>query len=67
MKLNEVSIMADKPIPIDENDMLTESCPHGGKHALVYNSDTKMLECCKCGKSIWSKHYYDKQPPCEPC
>lgn len=43
--------------------MTNEPCPCGGKHLLVYNSDTKMLECDKCGKSIWSKRYYDKQPP----
>lgn len=53
----------EKPIPIDDNDMTNEPCPCGGKHSLVYNSDTKMLESDKCGKSIWSKHYYDKQPP----
>lgn len=57
--------MNDKPISIEENDMATEQCPCGGQHTLVYNSDTKMLECSKCGKSIWSKHYYDKQPPCD--
>ena len=56
--------MSDKPISIEDNDMATEKCPCGGLHTLVYNSDTKMLECAKCGKSIWSKRYYDKQPPC---
>lgn len=31
----------EKPIPIDDNDMTNEPCPCGGKHSLVYNSDTK--------------------------
>lgn len=57
--------MSDKPISIEDNDMATEKCPCGGQHTLVYNSDTKMLECTRCGKSIWSKRYYDKQPPCD--
>lgn len=57
--------MSDKPISLEENDMMTEKCPCGGQHTLVYNSDTKMLECTRCGKFIWSKRYYDKQPPCD--
>lgn len=49
-------------VPIDDNDILNETCPCGGGHSLRYNSDEKMLECEKCGKFLWSKKYYDKQP-----
>lgn len=55
--------MSEKIIPIDDNDMVSELCPAGGHHQIKYDTDNKMIICEKCGKSLWSKKYYDKSLP----
>lgn len=55
--------MKSKFIPFDDNDMLNEHCPNGGRHQIKYDTDEKIIICKKCGKSLYSKKYYDKQPP----
>ena len=40
--------------------MVNEPCPAGGHHQIKYDTDDKMIICVKCGKSLWSKKYYDK-------
>lgn len=50
-------------IPFDDNDMINELCPKGGHHQIKYDTDEKMIICKNCGKLLYSKKYYDKQPP----
>lgn len=52
--------MSEEFIPFDDNDMVNEPCPAGGHHQIKYDTDDKMIICEKCGKSLWSKKYYDK-------
>ena len=55
--------MIEEFIPFDDNDIINESCPNNGHHQLKYDTDEKMIICEKCGKSLYSKKYYDKIPP----
>lgn len=50
-------------IPFDDNDIINEPCPNGGHHQIKYDTDEKMIICKKCGKSLYSKKYYDKISP----
>ena len=60
-----MNIMSEEFIPFDDNDLLNEPCPAGGHHQIKYDTDDKMIICEKCGKSLWSKKYYDKSLPSE--
>lgn len=57
--------MSEEFIPFDDNDMVNEPCSAGGHHQIKYDTNDKMIICEKCGKSLWSKKYYNKSLPSE--